>query len=336
MTSQARIYTETVAPVVRKMLDGYNCSVLTYGQTGSGKTFTMQGGLDVFHDPCKNETPPIDARERVETLGIVPRAVHTIFREGDAGGGRRYWVYVSHMEIYNERLFDLLAPDGESGTGNEFRRQQPRGRSPRNERSPGRSPPHSPECSPPQSPIRSSVRSANRSSSPRPRATFSACGRSTVNLSFKEQSVSPRRRDGSVGRNGNEKPHPSSEAPRSGSRTLDTNNRGTTGVDAGTFMGKGLTIEEDPKLGVMVKGLTQVEVKSPEEIFAIVTRSTSNRRTAEVRNKAKLYHLRFLTYCSPVGANIPILSHVWQLQRKSTRANRCVPNRECGSTPTHV
>lgn len=44
-------------------------------------------------------------------------------------------------------------------------------------------------------------------------------------------------------------------------------------------------IEEDRHLGVMVKGLTQVEVKSPEEIFAIIARSKHNRRTAEVRKK---------------------------------------------------
>ncbi|CAN0438247.1 unnamed protein product, partial [Hapterophycus canaliculatus] len=43
----------------------------------------------------------------------------------------------------------------------------------------------------------------------------------------------------------------------------------------------GLTIEEDRRLGVIVKGLTQVEVKRPEEIFAIIARSKSTRRTAE-------------------------------------------------------
>lgn len=279
------------------MLDGYNCSVLAYGQTGSGKTFTMQGGLDVCHDPCKHGSSPIDARDRVETLGIIPRAVHTIFREGDAGGGRRYWVYVSHMEIYNERLFDLLAPGGETGTDNEFRRQQPRGRSPRSERSRGRSPRHSPERSPPQSPTRSSVRSGNRSSSPGPRAKSSTYGGNSVNLSPRQQSTSPRRGDGGIGRNGTEKPH--SSASRSGKRTMDANSRGTGVVDAGTLMGRGLTIEENPKLGVIVKGLTQVEVKSPEEIFAIVTRSTRNRRTAEVRHSAEVYHLGLLTCCSP-------------------------------------
>ena len=47
-------------------------------------------------------------------------------------------------------------------------------------------------------------------------------------------------------------------------------------------MGRGLAIEENRELGVIVKGLTQVEVKNPEEIFAIIARSKTNRRTAEV------------------------------------------------------
>ncbi|CAM9635014.1 unnamed protein product, partial [Hapterophycus canaliculatus] len=112
-TSQARVYVETVCPVVRKMLDGFNCSVLAYGQTGSGKTFTMEGGLV---DPTAGPSGVVDNSQgdstsacEVEQIGIIPRAVHTIFREGGGGGTRRYWVYVSHMEIYNERLFDLLA-----------------------------------------------------------------------------------------------------------------------------------------------------------------------------------------------------------------------------------
>ncbi|CAM9256910.1 unnamed protein product, partial [Choristocarpus tenellus] len=43
--SQACVYAEAVAPVVHKVLDGYNSTVFAYGQTGSGKTHTMEGGL---------------------------------------------------------------------------------------------------------------------------------------------------------------------------------------------------------------------------------------------------------------------------------------------------
>ncbi|CAM9608984.1 unnamed protein product [Ectocarpus fasciculatus] len=205
-TSQARLYSEAVCPVVRKMLDGFNCSVLAYGQTGSGKTFTMEGGLvDPSIDVKKTaEADPDDGDAtacEVEKIGIIPRAVHTIFREGGCGGTRRYWVYVSHMEIYNERLFDLLAPEAAT---------------------------------------LANVSATNSSAAPS----------STSGRSRSQTHRSPRITPGSSG----------SRPPQ----------------------GIGLAIEEDRHLGVMVKGLTQVEVNSPEEIFAIIARSKNNRRTAEL------------------------------------------------------
>ncbi|CAM9329490.1 unnamed protein product [Ectocarpus sp. 4 AP-2014] len=204
-TNQARLYSEAVYPVVRKMLDGFNCSVLAYGQTGSGKTFTMEGGL-VDPNIDVKETAEADPDDddatacEVEKVGIIPRAVHTIFREGGCDGTRRYWVYVSHMEIYNERLFDLLAPEA------------------------------------------ASLAKASPTNS-------SAVPSSTSGRSRSPTHRSPRITPGSSG----------SRPPQ----------------------GIGLTIEEDRHLGVTVKGLTQVEVKSPEEIFAIIARSKNNRRTAE-------------------------------------------------------
>ncbi|CAN0005535.1 unnamed protein product [Ectocarpus sp. 8 AP-2014] len=165
----------------------------------------MEGGLvDPNIDVKKtSEAGPDDGDAtacEVEKVGIIPRAVHTIFREGGCGGTRRYWVYVSHMEIYNERLFDLLAPEA------------------------------------------ATLAKASATNS-------SAAPSSTSGRSRSPTHRSPRITPGSSG----------SRPPQ----------------------GIGLTIEEDRHVGVMVKGLTQVEVKSPEEIFAIIARSKNNRRTAE-------------------------------------------------------
>ncbi|KAF8334309.1 kinesin heavy chain [Cantharellus anzutake] len=77
------------------VLDGYNGTVFAYGQTGSGKTFTMMGA-DI-DDP--------------ELAGIIPRITEQIFTsiiESDAS--IEYLVKVSYMEIYMERIRDLLAP----------------------------------------------------------------------------------------------------------------------------------------------------------------------------------------------------------------------------------
>ena len=38
------IFLQAVKPLIQKIFNGYNATVLAYGQTGSGKTFTMGTG----------------------------------------------------------------------------------------------------------------------------------------------------------------------------------------------------------------------------------------------------------------------------------------------------
>lgn len=61
------------APVVDNCLSGYNSSVFAYGQTGAGKTFTMCGDARNYHH-----------------RGVIPRALHHIFREIDTRPDRIY------------------------------------------------------------------------------------------------------------------------------------------------------------------------------------------------------------------------------------------------------
>lgn len=94
-TRQHEIFDYGVKGIVKDVLDGYNGTVFAYGQTGSGKTFTMMGA-DI-DDP--------------ELAGIIPRITEQIFTsiiESDAS--IEYLVKVSYMEIYMERIRDLLAP----------------------------------------------------------------------------------------------------------------------------------------------------------------------------------------------------------------------------------
>lgn len=39
--TQEAIYVELIQPMVKKLLNGFICTVLAYGQTGTGKTYTM-------------------------------------------------------------------------------------------------------------------------------------------------------------------------------------------------------------------------------------------------------------------------------------------------------
>lgn len=68
------------------------------GQTGSGKTYTMMG---ITHDP--------------EMEGLVPRICKSLFSRIELGleQGTGHKTQVSYLEIYNEKVRDLLSP----GTG---------------------------------------------------------------------------------------------------------------------------------------------------------------------------------------------------------------------------
>ncbi|XP_058254999.1 stAR-related lipid transfer protein 9 isoform X2 [Hemibagrus wyckioides] len=69
--------------------EGYNVCLFAYGQTGSGKTYTMMGNPD--------------------SLGLTPRICQGLFRSGiDSPDGQTCRVEVSFLEIYNERVRDLL------------------------------------------------------------------------------------------------------------------------------------------------------------------------------------------------------------------------------------
>ena len=81
------------------ILNGYNGTVFAYGQTGAGKSYTMMGS-DIDDDAAK---------------GIIPRIVEQIFASILASPGNiEYTVRVSYMEIYMERIRDLLQPQNDN------------------------------------------------------------------------------------------------------------------------------------------------------------------------------------------------------------------------------
>ena len=85
-----------VEGLVTSVLDGFNVCIFAYGQTGSGKTHTMEGS---------RESPGINYRT-LDALFALRAA-----RAGDA----RCDISVSLLEIYNEQIFDLMAPRGAAG-----------------------------------------------------------------------------------------------------------------------------------------------------------------------------------------------------------------------------
>ena len=92
--SQAEVHETLGVPLLRHAWRGLNASIFAYGQTGSGKTYSMTGG---------------DGDER----GIIPRVCEGLWDAADAHSAtHETTVEASYMEVYNERVRDLLVPTG--------------------------------------------------------------------------------------------------------------------------------------------------------------------------------------------------------------------------------
>ena len=93
------------------VMDGYNGTVFAYGQTGSGKTFTMMVRYVEITLWIVNDMTVKGADIDSEDLkGIIPRITEQIFTSiVESDSHLEYLVKVSYMEIYLERIRDLLA-----------------------------------------------------------------------------------------------------------------------------------------------------------------------------------------------------------------------------------
>ncbi|XP_047966623.1 kinesin-like protein KIN-5C [Salvia hispanica] len=101
-SQQKDLYDQAVIPIVNEVLDGFNCTIFAYGQTGTGKTYTMEGECKRSKSGPNGELPP--------GAGVIPRAVKQIFDTLE-GQCAEYSVKVTFLELYNEEITDLLAPD---------------------------------------------------------------------------------------------------------------------------------------------------------------------------------------------------------------------------------
>ncbi|KAL1430845.1 hypothetical protein MTO96_014705 [Rhipicephalus appendiculatus] len=88
--TQEQVFNDLGQEVVDNAFEGYNACIFAYGQTGSGKTFTMMGSSD-------NE-------------GLIPRICQAMYTRMKLGqnSGTTFRTEVSYLEIYNEKVKDLL------------------------------------------------------------------------------------------------------------------------------------------------------------------------------------------------------------------------------------
>lgn len=99
-----------ISQLVSRVVDGYHATIFAYGQTGSGKTFTMEG-YDYKNKKdgrIKSKSPVIKDNENV---GITQRAVRDLFQQikmRKEKNGTSTSIFVSFLQIYSEKVFDLL------------------------------------------------------------------------------------------------------------------------------------------------------------------------------------------------------------------------------------
>ncbi|EHA8590394.1 kinesin-like protein KIN-5C [Cocos nucifera] len=113
---QKDLYDQAVVPIVNEVLEGFNCTIFAYGQTGTGKTYTMEGECKRAKSGPKGQLPA-DA-------GVIPRAVKQIFDTLESQNAE-YSVKVTFLELYNEEITDLLAPEELSKISVEDRQKKP-------------------------------------------------------------------------------------------------------------------------------------------------------------------------------------------------------------------
>lgn len=88
------VYADIGEEMLQHSFDGYNVCIFAYGQTGAGKSYTMMGMQEEGQE------------------GIIPTVGKDLFRRIDetTTDDLKYSVEVSYMEIYCERVRDLLNP----------------------------------------------------------------------------------------------------------------------------------------------------------------------------------------------------------------------------------
>ncbi|XP_066520577.1 kinesin-like protein KIF1A isoform X4 [Hoplias malabaricus] len=93
--SQQQVYKDIGEEMLLHAFEGYNVCIFAYGQTGAGKSYTMMG------------------KQEKDQEGIIPLLCEDLFtkiNDSNNDNSKSYSVEVSYMEIYCERVRDLLNP----------------------------------------------------------------------------------------------------------------------------------------------------------------------------------------------------------------------------------
>jgi hypothetical protein len=130
-----------IAEMVKSLLRGFHATIFAYGQTSSGKTHSMEGynydavkvsrrrdGRGIAIASTRDNAASIDFKNiestAPEKVGVTPRVIRELFSSirkqrvampsGEENGPneseRMYTIRCSFVQIYSERVYDLLGP----------------------------------------------------------------------------------------------------------------------------------------------------------------------------------------------------------------------------------
>jgi hypothetical protein len=89
--TNSRLYKATIAPLIKRVVNGHNCTVFAYGATGSGKTYTMVGSS--------------------ADSGLMVRSMESLFAQSaQLRKDEDVSITASYLEVYNEvrrAIFEL-------------------------------------------------------------------------------------------------------------------------------------------------------------------------------------------------------------------------------------
>jgi hypothetical protein len=91
---QLECFSKIGMDIVKTAYNGYNASMFAYGQTSSGKSFSMMGVRGTA------------------LVGLIPRIAHLLFTVISLTPEKQFFIEGSFLEIYNEKLRDLLDHKG--------------------------------------------------------------------------------------------------------------------------------------------------------------------------------------------------------------------------------
>jgi hypothetical protein len=134
-TTQPQIF-DFIKPGLDQAKEGINVTIMAYGQTGSGKTYTMFGSdwtlneqsenyiekkMNIHYDKDNFIQSDFILEPFADSNGIIPRTLLYLTQDKPSN----IKIMCSYIQIYNEKIYDLLSDEIVNGESVEIQKSKP-------------------------------------------------------------------------------------------------------------------------------------------------------------------------------------------------------------------